>query len=532
MTVPQIFTDFNKNLPCQVEILAPKDDEVTKRTAPEYIQADELLKDQLYSKDSLSKQIVSKTNFVILLRNLPEIDGTRDANKFDWFAGYYMWEDLVKKLLDLENISGSDASHSIYLVPTIGQSDPLSIRHELTYNAFICPSGQVPFNHLVQRHIQEPKEGETVDLELDAKSDKCSFPTLDSVHLTWDKLMEFTNEYFEFLPSEKSINVYILKTTKSFQTSFKRMYQENPQKIEEWYDTVVKNFLPLIPYPLKEGKLTRIPLVLVDPIETTPESYKRLIRLVDAINAQFSMNLGEVVRAIKNVIRYWQFNPTDISEELLIFANNDHSIPKSSPEFNKLFFSQLSMTRNFIVDEILDGYLHIKRPGGDYDFYKDAPSEVDEELEKFDQEISKRFLYSPQEIKDKFTPVFNELKEVIEFWFNKGNLKALYDEFKTSITNAMNEMLSSESMLEYLKISQEENNNNTRNQWLNDYYDIKNTRPPLYCLWPTIYLTVGVLHKGEKNPILEHAEQTILKNIYTNTTLPEARGKPIPPKEF
>ena len=528
--IPQVFTNFTKNIPCRIDVLAPNDEDVEKRNDEKYIEAERLLKEQLYSKDSLSKQIVSNTNFVILLRNLPETEDSRDANNFVWFAGHYLWNELVQKVIELETYNETENPLAIYLVPTIGQSDQLSKRHELTYNAFISPTGQVPFSHLVQRHKRE--EDPNRDDELFSKSDICTFPTLNSLYLDWEKLMEFTNEQFEFLEPSKIIDVFILKPTKAFQTSFKKIYSQDPQKIEEWYDTVVLNFLPLIPYPTKDEKLTQIPLVLIDPIETTPSSYTKLISLIDEINDQFSMKMGgETVRAIRNIIRYWQFDPTSIAEELVIFANNDHQIPKSSPEFNNLFFSHLATTRYFIVDDILGKYFGVKRKSEDFEMYKDAPCEVDEELAKYDNSARFKLARKSAEVKEKFTEVYRELKEIIIFWFDKANLAALYNEFKVSITNAMNEILSSESMTEYLRISSEENHIRGRNQWLSNYYDIQNKNPLLYCLWPTVYLENGVLHEGEANPILENFEKSILRNVSTNTTLPETRGKPIPPKE-
>lgn len=529
--IPQVFTDFNKNLPCGIEVIATSDDEKQKEKLNDekYVEAETLLKEQLYSKDNLSKEIVSKTNFVILYRNLPETEDSRDVNNFVWFAGHYQWDELVQKLLDLETYSESEASLSIYLVPTIGQSNPYSSRHELTYNAFISPSGLYPFNYLVKRQKREQEEKE--DEELYAKSDKCTFPTLSSLNLTWTKLMEFTNEQFDFLEAEKSIDVFILKPTNTFQSSFIKLYKQDPQMIEEWIDTVLVNFLPLIPFPTVNGELTQIPLVLIDPIETTPSSYTKLIGLVDQINDQFSQRTreGDRIRVIRNVIRYWQFDPTSISEELVLFAKNDHQIPKGSPEFNKLFYSHLSNTRYFIIDDIFDRYLKIKRPSEDYEMWKSMPAEVDEELEKYENKVKFLLSRTKSEVKEKFTEIFAQLKEVIEFWFDKSNLSFLYNEFKESISKAMNAILSSESMVEYLRISEEENRDINRNLWLTNYYDIKNQRPLLYCLWPTIYFSTGVLHEGEKNPILEEVEKYILKNVSTNTTIPEARGKSIPP---
>ena len=529
--IPQVFTNFTKNVPCKIDVLAPDDNEEQKRKDGTFIEAHRLLIEQLYSKDSLSKEIVSKTNFVILFRNIPEDGESRDVNNFIWFAAHYQWDELVRQLIDLESYSESESHLAIYLVPTIGQSDQLSKRHELTYNAYISPSGQVPFSRLVKR---QKNNEEAQDDELYSKSDKCTFPDLNSLYLNWEKFMEFTNEQFDFLEAEKKIEVFILKPTKSFQNSFTKLYKQDQQMIEEWIDTVLINFLPLIPYPTKNGELTQIPLVLIDPIETTPPSYKKLIDLVDQINDQFSykdFKTHEKIRAIKNVIRYWQFVPTSISEELVLFANNGNQIPKASPQFNQLFLTHLSNTRYFIIDDIFDKYLKIKRKSDMYDMWKDMPREVDEELEKYDNKINISLYSANPAVKEKFLKVFAELKEAIEFWFNHDNRTVIYNEFKECITNAMNGLLSSESMLEYLKISKEENEIPSRNKWLTNYYDIQNKKPLLYCLWPTIYYSTGVIHEGEKNPILEEFDKFILKNVSTNTTIPEARGKPIPPKD-
>ena len=521
---PQIITDFEKHVPASVEVLAPDEKDAPKRETPEYKAAYQALIDQIFSKESLSKDIISKTHFVILYRNLPEIDGTRDVNNFHWFAGHYQWDELIKRVTQQEVNIGQKMA--VFLVPTLGQSDMLSIRHELTYNAFIAPETQPPFEYIVQRHVL--LEDENVDQELFKKSDTCTFPSLNQMGLEWEKLTEFTNEKFPNL--DHSIPVFILKLSKSFQTSFKAMYKSTPDKIEEWYDTVLKNFLPLIPYPLNDGKFTKIPLELIDSIEATPPCYHKLIELVTQINEQFSSTeplTQEKVSAIQNVIKYWQFEPNSINEELVIFANNNNSIPVGSPEFNKLFFNQLSIVKYFIIDEIFGRYLGFKR-AGDFEMYKDAPSEIEEEIEIYDNSIKKGLLFAPQPIKDKFTPIFEELKKEIEFWFDKANLNKIYGEFKEAISRSMIEILQSDSMKEYIKISNEENS--TKHEWLDQYYDFSRDSL-LYCLWPTIYSnSLGVLHEGEPNSILKEVESSILKNVSTNSTIPEARGKPIPPK--
>ncbi|OHS98855.1 hypothetical protein TRFO_01940 [Tritrichomonas foetus] len=524
MTVPQIFTDFAKNIPVSVEALAATDEEVSKRETPEYQNARRHLIDQIFSKETLSKTIIEKTNFVVLLRNLPEVNGSRDAHNFAWFAGHYRWDDLVSKTLDIQISNESGVPYAIYLVPTIGQSDQLSIRHELTYNAFISPAGQVPFNHLVRRHQREPEEN--VDEELFSKSDICTFPTLESLNLNWEKLMDFTNEHFEI---EQPIEVYILKPTQSFITSFKRNYESSPDTLEEWYATVVLNFLPLIPYPAPNGQFSKLPLVLIDPIETTPPCYNRLISLVDKINDQFSTRLfNERIRAIKGVIKYWQFDPNSISEELVLFANNNNSIPERSPEFNKLFFDHLSTTKYFIIDEIFGNYMKIKRSSDDYEMYKDAPAEIEEEIEAYDNKVNFMLTHVQESVRNEFLPIFQQLKQEAEFWFDRKNLAQIYGEFKVAITKAMTEMLQTPSMLEYIQISKQENEK--RPKWLEQYYDISGT-PLVYCMWPTIYQNnAGVLHQGDKDPVLVSVEECILKNVSTNSTLPEVRGKPIPPK--
>ena len=439
--VPQVFTDFNKNQPCKKEVIVPSEDYFKDKSPEEIAQARELLVEQLYgpqavSKDAISQQIISKTSWVVLLRHLPEVEGKKDANQYIWFAGHYEWDELVHKVLEAEKFKKTDAPLAIYLVPTIGQSDQLSIRHELTYNAFISPSGLVPFNHLVQRHFTPRNQEE--DQELYSKGDPCSFPTLDSLHLGWERLMQFTSEHFDFLDAEQSIDVFILKPHRSFQASFKKFYMENPEKMEEWYDVAVLNFLPLIPYPTKDGKYTRFPLVMIDPIEVTPPSYTELINLCLKINEQFYIvKDDERVGNIRNIIKYWQFDSNSIVDELVIFANNGNSIPAASPEFNSLFFDQLKNAKYFIIDEIFDRYLHIKRASDDYEMLKDAPKEVDEELEKYDTTIKMRLLHENKAIKDEYAPIFAELKRKIIFWFDKGNLATIYNEFKAAITTAM-----------------------------------------------------------------------------------------------
>ena len=528
MSLPQLRLDFVKNLPSSMNIFLPNEENnEEKKHSPDYIKCREVFIDQIFSKDTLSKQIFDSTNWAVLLRDIPEVDGIKDINNYSWMVGHYQWDELIRKVIELTDENSPDTPYGIYLVPTLGQSlyarGPE--RCELTYNAYISPVDQAPFEHLIQRTANSENEGK--DEEIFNKGAKCTFKSLEDLHLVWDPFMSFTKEHFDFI--EEPIKTFILKPQNGYLNILNKMSDD---EFQEWFDTTMGNFLPLVPYPLsEEGKLTKLPLILIDPIECTPSMYKELMEIVDKINqTKYTMVIkGERVRAIKGVINFWQFDPSSIADELLIFANNGYSIPEGSREFNNLFFQQYSTTRYFIIDEILGGFLNIKRESDEFEMWKDAPFEIDEELEKFDKRIDLILNFEKQEFKDFFRPLAAQLKEAISFWFNdKHNVQIIYNEFKEQITRAMNELLHSGSIEQYLRISDEQNKDTSRRKWLSMYYNYE----VLYCMWPTIYQNyLGVLHEGEENQILVALEDEMLKNISKTSSIPEACGRPIPPNK-
>ncbi|KAH0792258.1 hypothetical protein GPJ56_003784 [Histomonas meleagridis] len=524
MTRPQLRLDFVKNLPDSMNILLPNEENnEEKKNSPEYIKARDLFIDQIFSKDSLSKQIFDQTHWAVLLRDIPDVNGVKDINNYSWMVGHYQWDELVKKVVHLQELHSPTTPYGIYLVPTLGQSlyARAPERCELTYNSFISPVDIPPFTYLIQRKEANSNNDE----EIYNKGAVCTFQTLESLHLQWDKLTTFTKEQFEFL--QNPIDVKILKPKTGYQNSINKMSDE---EFDDWFFTTMGGFIPLIPNPTTDdGKLIKIPPILVDPIECTPPRYSKLIELVDKINERMSTDhLGEKVRAIKGVVKYWQFVPNSISDELVIFANNGNNIPEKSKEFIQLFRGQYAGARDFIVEEILDGFLHVKRKDDeDFEMFMDAPIEIDKELEGWDKALGYKVMFGfDEEFKNFFFETMKEMKEEIMFWFNKDNIQKLYDEFKEQITRAMREMLETKGMQQYLSISTEQNQNEQRHQWLQMYdkYEV------LYCLWPTIYRNnEGVLHEGEKDPILEKIEDEMLKNISKTSSLPEAKGHPIPP---
>ena len=518
MATPQLFLHFERNPPAPPGIVLPEGYEPAEAQTPEVKAALEAFIDQNLDSDSLSTKICNATTWAVLERPFEGLPGgdKKDVMELEWFIGNYDWEHLVAQAIDFANTTEQTAE--IYLVPVLGQSCQAGVRHELTYNAFVCGTGIPPFTHIFQRLPRPPEE--SPDLELLAKSDPPSYVSLQDVKLEWADLMTFTKEQFEIL-EDKKIAVKILRPTKDFQTSLSTFYA-NTEEFNIWYDTTMSNFLPLIPSPMTEdGKMAAgWPSLLLQPIECTPPSYKKLVELCNKINDKLSREVdGERVNAIKNVIKYWQFGPNELQDAADEFGA-DMCIPKGSKAFNALFFQQYEIVRQFICEDILGGFLNIMRPPEMVDEWKGAAADIDEELEKWDGRVLMTFMVHPA--KDELLPVMKEMKEEIAGWFGRDNAITHYNEFKQVVTESMKELMDSPAFQDYLKIFKSENESTERKKWLEMYREGK----VLYCLWPTIYSVVGVRKGGEQNSELAAAEKKHM--LHLHMSIPTSKGHVVP----
>ena len=511
MATPQLFLDFEKNPPVSAAIVIPNGATPEDAAKPEVKQALEAFLDQNLNSKSLSTKILHATKWACLERSFDMLPGDdqKDVSKISWFVGNYDWEHLVSEAVELGETMEKEIE--IYLVPMLGQSAQGSDRVELTYNAFVTPKGVPPFSYLTERLPME--ESPDVDVELYKASDPASYVPLTDLRLEWADIMKFTKEEFEFL-EDKKIEVKILRPTKDFQTSFAKFYSEDKEKFQVWYDTAMSNFMPLIPGPMTEDghMATGWPSFVLQPIECTPPSYKKLLALWG--------QLAEKVGKPCDLLKYWQFGPADLEKPAADFAK-EMAIPKNSVVFNNLFFHQYELVRQSICEDILKDFLNIMRPDDEIDMWRGAPEDIDKELERWDGRVKMMLMY--QKNKDELAPLFAELKEEVSKWFTKDNARDRYNEFKETITEVLTKLLSTPSFAEYLKIFKAENETAERRQWL-ELYDQSKT---LFCLWPTIYSVVPA-RNGEENPMLAQAEKEHL--LHLHMSIPATRGHTLPSK--
>jgi hypothetical protein len=517
---PQLFPNFKQNPPNKSPfIVHPYDDEPAKDD--ETINALRLLNKQIFKAQTVSRDIINETRFIILLRPLdllPKINDQKSVYGFDWFAGHYDWNTLIQKTMQLQEKFTTKLS--IFLVPTLGQCIQGSNRFELTYNAFIAPDKMPPFTELCER--KEGEQEEKVDEELFKKSDPITYKSLQSLGLEWKDVYTFDGKNVEGL-QDFTIKMYMLSATSQMISNVKRMSEKD---LAIWYDTVMANFLPMIPVAADgEGKISEFPLEITDPIECTIPSYTKLMQTVTKINAV----IGGEERAIKNTMNYWQFTPAGISYALKEFINNKNEIPVGSKEFNELFIEMLTASREFIIDDIFAEFLKIKRKlAEEVDDPEDrdvaeAPAmwhgsqaEIDWEMDFFDEKAKKFYGNRPEVIE-----VLNELKEQIPSWFELKPI-ALYAEFKDRIKEELIKMITQPQVVQYMDRFKEQNQNVQRNLWLQEVQN----RNAMYTLWPTVYQVTGLVDSDPANPLLEKIDEDIKTNAHV--AIPATKGAHIP----
>lgn len=276
---PNLFLDFETNLPAENYIFKPlateePNDEETLNSRKKFIS-------HVFSESSISREIIYKTEWAIIARPLsclPESDGKKTVQKYNWFAGFYDWNSVFEKLIALS--SDFKSEFSIYIVPSLGQSIQTSNRFELVFNVFISPTELPPFSNVILRLPSEEKQDEGDD-ELLRKYDPCYIKTLDSQQMEWSLEIEKTSQDLS-LDFNQTIKFFLLKPTKSFRTGLTRMEEG---EFEIWYDCMMSNFLPLIPFPPgPDGLIRKLPLVLIDSIEATPPKYSTLIQKILEFN--------------------------------------------------------------------------------------------------------------------------------------------------------------------------------------------------------------------------------------------------------
>lgn len=495
MEKPEVFLDFKKNIPSSTLIVCTDKDE--EQHTPEVDAACKALVDIVFNHDSLSRKIAYATDWAMIARplsGLPELNGHKDVNGFPWFVGHYDWSAIEEAVGDKEDAA-------VYLVPSLGQSIQTSRRHELVYNAFICTKGQPPFTHLIQR-LPTVEEEKDVDEELFHRSDPIVIKSIDEFDMEWAELEEFK---FGKAP------VFIFRPNRRFRTGLADMPQND---FELWFDCMMGNFLPMIPFPKVNGsELKDIPLVMIDTVVATPPSYNELIERVQKVNAL----IPEGEKNIKNIIKFWQHDSVMIHKAFVEFANAGE-IPNKSPSFNNLFFEQLKITREFIIDDIFKGYLGIERPDEEEKtYFRGMQSECYWELDELDLEGMKTI--KGKELKEAVV----ELRKSIDLWFDRQSIQKLYDEYKQVITDSINAQLKSPGLAEYIRVNNEDASSETRNKWLEEFHEGKN----ILILWPTVY-TCNPEPPNERLELLEAIDKDVIAHSHSNIT--EVRGTPIPHK--
>lgn len=184
-------------------------------------------------------------------------------------------------------------------------------------------------------------------------------------------------------------------------------------------------------------------------IDATPVSWKNVMKIVHRINEKFtSMNFltKQKETPIKNLKSVWAFNPKDIESAISAFVEND-GIPPKSKDFQKLFFEEFDEARNALMDEIIDAYMQIKRKSDSFDEFRDAPIEIDEEIEKWDSRATLMMRGFPE-----WVEVLKELKTAVARWYSKANCAEIYkDEFQPVITASLKKFLASSKGAAYKK---------------------------------------------------------------------------------
>jgi len=318
--------------------------------------------------------------------------------------------------------------------------------------------------------------------------------------------------------------MYMLTATSQTISNVKRMSEK---ELALWYDTVMANFLPLIPVAADgEGKISEFPLEITDPIECTIPSYTKLMATVNKINQV----IGGEERAIKNTMNYWQFTPAGISYALKEFINNKNEIPQASKEFNELFIEMLTASREFIVDDIFADFLKIKRklvPDNPDDpeerdiaeepaMWHGSQAEIDWEMDFFDAKAKKFYGKRPEVIE-----VLNELRDQIPSWFERRPTD-LYAEFKIRIKEELIKMINQPQVVEYMERFKEQNSNVQRSLWLQEVQN----RNAMYTLWPTVYQVTGLVDSDPAHPLLEKIDEDIKTNAHV--AIPATKGAHLP----
>jgi hypothetical protein len=379
-----------------------------------------------------------------------------------------------------------------------------------------------PFTELCERRESE-KEDASVDEELFKKSDPITYKSLQALGLEWKDVYTFDGKNVEGL-EDFTIKMYMLTATSQTISNVKRMSEK---ELALWYDTVMANFLPLIPVAADgEGKISEFPLEITDPIECTIPSYTKLMATVNKINQV----IGGEERAIKNTMNYWQFTPAGISYALKEFINNKNEIPQASKEFNELFIEMLTASREFIVDDIFADFLKIKRklvPDNPDDpeerdiaeepaMWHGSQAEIDWEMDFFDAKAKKFYGKRPEVIE-----VLNELRDQIPSWFERRPTD-LYAEFKIRIKEELIKMINQPQVVEYMERFKEQNSNVQRSLWLQEVQN----RNAMYTLWPTVYQVTGLVDSDPAHPLLEKIDEDIKTNAHV--AIPATKGAHLP----
>lgn len=524
MTKIQLFPNFKDTLPsASYFVLHPYDnaetnDEETKKAL-------RILADQIFKEDTVSRQFIYMTKFIVLLRPLeyyPEYQGKKSIYGYNWFAGHYDWASLLNRTVEIQN--ETTVKQAIWMIPTLAQAQQGSVRHDLTYNAFIAPENLPPFQYLMERR-PVPRDDAEQDLDLDAKSDPIYFRTLESLDLEWKHVFTFDKTIVPDL-QDYSFPVYMFGANNKFVTSLSRMPED---AFNTWFDIVMGNFLPCIPMPTTgDHQISKLPLVIIDPVECTPPIYRDFVNLINKCNDV----IGGEERAIIHAVKYWQVNPVTLADVLPLFINNNMAIPEKSKPFIEIFLDIFVTVREFIVDEVFENFLKVKRklvPNDPDDpderdiaeepaEFHGAQAEIDWELDFFDEKVKEFYGNRPEVVAQ-----LAQLKEVIPFWFDRDGMQKVYTEFKEMLTKALNEMIAGPSFSGYMEISKKDNANPARNDWLQKYYN----NDVSFCLWPTIYNVTGPLEK-DTNEMLVKMEKELLDTAHIS--IPGIKGKVLPPK--
>lgn len=519
MSMFDIFPDFVKDRPnTSFQIFSTIDSEVSEE---KYEYPRRLLLDQIFRVETISKKVIELTRFVILYKSLeylPKINEKSSINGYSWFVGHYDWRSLLIDFLDFRK-KHSERECVIYMVPIMGQAVQGSERYDLTYNAFFAFKDMQPFDKLIKR-VNRPDEEQVQDEELDKLPDYVKVTSFSDLGLEWSNDFTFDRSNVPDL-DDAIINVYFLNTRRGFRKQLAAMSEHD---FSVWYDVVMGNFKPFIPPHLENGIVSALPTYVLESVECTIPIWTELQEAVEKVNNAYK----DESRCIQNTYKYWQISPGDLRPILLDFITNKNTIVVNE-DFKDIFFSLFARSKEFIIEEIFEYTLGIKRTDKDEEplMWKDSQIEIEIELSDFDEQAQKKF-GNQQEV---LNAILN-LKPIVEKFFDvdyKNHIKGIFNEWKSIMETKLLEKTKSPQFSEFMKAINDDASSEERNNWIKEFEDGK----VLYSMWPMVYAYTGTLYPklGEEQVLKSMDEQIFsgahipIPGFHSGKTLPERKRK-------